>query len=102
MSERRFLVPFKVLAAFLKGILGEASLGRAALAAKQDFVRWNQQQGDWKTKGSTDALVMKEVHAARMKYASPQVLQGKGPCVNNDLCSSHVPINARQAEPAAK
>jgi hypothetical protein len=34
-----------LVAAFLKGVLGGASLGRAALEAKQDFVRWNQQQG---------------------------------------------------------
>jgi hypothetical protein len=35
-----------IVSAFLKSVLGGASLGRAALEAKQDFVRWLQQQGD--------------------------------------------------------
>jgi hypothetical protein len=34
-----------VVSAFLKSVLGSASTGRAALEAKQDFVRWSQQQG---------------------------------------------------------
>jgi hypothetical protein len=35
-----------IVAAFLKSVMSGASLGRAALEAKQDFVRWNEQQGD--------------------------------------------------------
>lgn len=35
-----------VVSAFLKGTLAGASIGRSALEAKQDFVRWLQQQGD--------------------------------------------------------
>lgn len=35
-----------IVAAFLKAVLNGASLGRAALEAKQDLIRWNQQQGD--------------------------------------------------------
>lgn len=34
-----------VVAAFLKSVLSGASLGRATLESKQDFVRWTQQQG---------------------------------------------------------
>jgi hypothetical protein len=34
-----------IVTAFLKGATGGASLGRAALEAKQDFLRWLQQQG---------------------------------------------------------
>jgi hypothetical protein len=34
-----------IVAGFLKSVLGGSSLGRAALEAKQDFVRWNQQEG---------------------------------------------------------
>jgi hypothetical protein len=34
-----------IAAGYLKGVLGGASLGRAMLEAKQDFVRWVQQQG---------------------------------------------------------
>jgi hypothetical protein len=35
-----------VVASFLRGVLGGASLGRAALEGKQDFLRWIQQQGN--------------------------------------------------------
>lgn len=35
-----------IVAAFLKSVMSGASLGRATLEAKQDFVRWNEQQGD--------------------------------------------------------
>jgi hypothetical protein len=35
-----------IVASFLKSVLGGASLGRATLESKQDFVRWNQQEGD--------------------------------------------------------
>jgi len=34
-----------IVTSFLKGATGGASLGRAALEAKQDFLRWIQQQG---------------------------------------------------------
>lgn len=34
-----------VVTAFLKDVLSGASLGRAALGAKQDFLRWAQQEG---------------------------------------------------------
>ncbi len=34
-----------IVAGFLKSVLGGASLGRATLESKQDFVRWTQQQG---------------------------------------------------------
>jgi Peptidase family C25 len=35
-----------IVAAFLKASLGGASLGRATLESKQDFVRWTHQQGN--------------------------------------------------------
>jgi hypothetical protein len=35
-----------IVATFLKSVLAGASIGRATLEAKQDFVRWNEQQGD--------------------------------------------------------
>ena len=35
-----------IVASFLKSVLAGASLGRATLESKQDFVRWNEQQGD--------------------------------------------------------
>lgn len=34
-----------IIASFLKGVLGGASLGRATLEARQDMLRWLQQQG---------------------------------------------------------
>ncbi len=35
-----------IVAAFLKSVLGGASLGRATLEARQNVARWSQQQGD--------------------------------------------------------
>lgn len=46
-----------VAAAFLKAILSGASLGRAALETKQDFIRWTQEQGHEADSGDEKTLL---------------------------------------------